>query len=169
MIFGFPLPQESELKGIYKMITKEMIRRHFEYHDGMLFKDGKRRGFDAKNRGYRQITLGSREKYYEHRVIWIYHNGEIPEGLEIDHINGKRNDNRIENLRLVTRAENNKNTGTKRGDIGVYFEARKWRAKITVDYEQKDLGRFDKKSDAISARKRAEKQYNFHSNHGRKI
>jgi len=169
MIFGFPFPQESELKGIYKMITQEMIRQHFEYRDGMLFRDGKRLGFDARNRGYRQITVGSRKKYYEHRVIWVYHNGEIPEGLEIDHINGKRDDNRIENMRLVTRADNNKNTGTKRDDCGVYFDRGKWVAKITVDYEQKHLGRFDKKSDATKARKCAEKQYNFHKNHGRKL
>ena len=44
-----------------------------------------------------------------HRQVWIYHNGEIPKGLVIDHIDRDRNNNQIENLRLVTHSENNKN------------------------------------------------------------
>lgn len=44
-----------------------------------------------------------------HRLIWEAFNGEIPEGYEIDHINTIRNDNRLENLRLVTPKENRNN------------------------------------------------------------
>ena len=44
-----------------------------------------------------------------HRIIWEMHHGPIPEGMEIDHINHVTDDNRIENLRLVTRKENCKN------------------------------------------------------------
>ncbi len=44
-----------------------------------------------------------------HRLIWIYHYGPIPEGFEIDHINRKRDDNRIENLRVVPRRLNHLN------------------------------------------------------------
>jgi len=47
-----------------------------------------------------------------HRLIWEYVNGSIPDGYFIDHINGIRNDNRIENLRLVTTAENSQNRQT---------------------------------------------------------
>jgi hypothetical protein len=47
-----------------------------------------------------------------HRLIWEYVNGPIPDGLFIDHINGIRNDNRIDNLRLVTTAENSQNRQT---------------------------------------------------------
>jgi len=42
----------------------------------------------------------------EHRVIWKQHYGSIPKGMHIHHINGKKYDNRIENLSLVTRLEN---------------------------------------------------------------
>lgn len=41
-----------------------------------------------------------------HRAIWIYFNGEIPEGLEINHKNMIKCDNRLSNLELVTCKEN---------------------------------------------------------------
>ena len=44
-----------------------------------------------------------------HRQVWIYHNGEIPSGLLIDHIDRNKDNNQIENLRLATQSENNKN------------------------------------------------------------
>jgi hypothetical protein len=43
-------------------------------------------------------------------MAWIYLYGEIPDGMEIDHINGDRGDNRLENLRLATRVQNSINT-----------------------------------------------------------
>jgi len=44
--------------------------------------------------------------YGEHRKIWTQHNGPIPEGLEIHHVNSNKLDNRISNLTLVTHREN---------------------------------------------------------------
>lgn len=92
--------------------------------------------------------------------------------MEIDHENHIRNDNRIENLRLVSSKGNKKNT-TRRCDntsgvTGVHWFKRecKWKVQIKVDGKQRHLGLFDNLDDAVAARKAAERQYGFHENHG---
>lgn len=61
---------------------------------------------------------GKRERYYRnaghkphslHRAVWEYHNGPIPSGMVIDHIDRNSDNNQIQNLRLVTQSENNRN------------------------------------------------------------
>lgn len=53
------------------------------------------------NKGYWAVGLG-KGRYRNHRIIWEMFNGQIPEGIQVDHIDGNRANNRIENLRLVT-------------------------------------------------------------------
>ena len=107
-----------------------------------------------------------------HRVVFAMHYGEWPKG-QIDHINGDRFDNRICNLRDVSRAENAKNskkpiTNTS-GVIGVTWNRsrKKWVAQIKVDQKNQFLGHFDCKEDAATARAEAELRFGFHENHGR--
>lgn len=52
---------------------------------------------------------GKKEYFLRHRVIWSFFNGEIPDDMEIDHINGNSTDNRLENLRCVTHSDNMNN------------------------------------------------------------
>jgi hypothetical protein len=52
------------------------------------------------------VKEGKRYKRFVHRLVWQTWGGDIPEGLQIDHINGVKDDNRIENLQLLTQQEN---------------------------------------------------------------
>ncbi|RKY06323.1 MAG: hypothetical protein DRP56_07615 [Planctomycetota bacterium] len=59
--------------------------------------------------GYLAVSVWRENKQYTlyaHRLIWIYHTAPIPDGYDINHINGKKQDNRLENLELMTRGEN---------------------------------------------------------------
>ena len=56
--------------------------------------------------GYIQVYVGGNRKEYAHRLIWESVHGAIPKGLEINHKNGIKTDNRISNLELVTHIEN---------------------------------------------------------------
>lgn len=58
--------------------------------------------------GYLMVNL-DHKLVAAHRLIWKLVNGDIPEGMVIDHINNVRHDNRINNLRLATRTQNSQN------------------------------------------------------------
>jgi hypothetical protein len=66
--------------------------------------------YDPNSRGYQRAWVltdaKERKRKSVHRLVWTAFNGEVPEGYEIDHKNLKRKDNRLVNLRLLTRAEN---------------------------------------------------------------
>jgi hypothetical protein len=92
---------------------------------------------------------------YAHQLAWCYVHGDWPEG-ELDHRNGVRNDNRIDNLRLATRSQNMLNKHRPRGDnqsgfLGVVAHKNRWRADLTVDGKQKYLGLFDTAEEAHAA------------------
>lgn len=107
----------------------------------------------------------------EHRLVWLMHHDEWP--AEIDHINGIRDDNRIENLRLVTRADNMRNSRRRKdntsGVMGVSWHSAtgKWRAYIGGQDGPLHLGMFADWFDAVCARKSAERRQGYHANHGR--
>lgn len=69
--------------------------------------------------GYWKIHgLGSH--YKVHRIVWFMHHGKIPKEFNIDHINGNRQDNRIENLRLVTKELNARNRRMSKNNTSGY-------------------------------------------------
>lgn len=59
--------------------------------------------------GYVFVCLQHNGKSYTktvHRLVWEAFNGPIPEGMDVNHINEDKTDNRLENLNLMTRKEN---------------------------------------------------------------
>ena len=67
------------------------------------------------NSRYYQVELcknSIKKKYYVHRLVYEAFNGQIPEGLQVNHINEIKTDNRLENLNLMT-AKENSNWGTR--------------------------------------------------------
>lgn len=119
---------------------------------------------------YRMIYIGNKT-HYEHRLAWLYVYGELPD-YEIDHINGDGCDNKIKNLRHVSRLENRKNVKKQSNNtsgivgVGIHKQSGLWRARISVNKLEKNLGFFNNIFDAVCARKNAEIKYGFHKNHG---
>ena len=104
------------------------------------------------NRGYIGLWLpGSSKAIYLHRFIIDRMGIEIPEDHEVDHINRLKFDNRRENLRVVTHAENNANNSA----LGVYFkkDRNKWCASVKRNYKTIHLGNHPTKEEALLARK----------------
>ena len=127
--------------------------------------------YKGLNGYFKGAILG--KPYRAHRVAWAIYSGAWPEN-DIDHINGKRSDNRIANLRTATRQENSKNSaiGIKNtsGTIGVYWreDQSRWVAQVSINGKQKHIGYFKSKDEATQARAKASAEYGYHVNHGRK-
>lgn len=135
---------------------KQTISEYFYYENGVLLnKQAPKRKRSKSNsvagtkteEGYIRVGfLG--KNYYVHRLIWILMVGQVNDGDQIDHINGVKNDNRIENLRKVCIDGNNQNlrsakTNSKTGVLGVVLRKDgKFEAQIRVNKVKTNLGRF---------------------------
>lgn len=159
-------------------ISLEQLREelHYDEVDGCLYwkhdrpgperidADGvSNRAGSTRKDGYLGISaLGF--KYLVHRLVWFYVKGVWPND-RIDHINGDRTDNRIENLREASAAQNSRNARLRSdntsGYKGVSFDKtrKKWVARIIVNYRQNVLGYFDSMEDAIAAYGRASTEH----------
>ena len=147
--------------------NKTLLVSLFDYHNGNLYWKQKPcknlpAGCVAGNgttdaHGY--LRVGYKSKRYKlHRLIWIYHNDFIPENLTIDHIDRNKSNNKIENLRLATKSQQqwnkNVNCNNKIGLTGVRWckNINKWHTYITKNKKQMDYF-FDSKDEAITFRK----------------
>ena len=121
------------------------------------------------NHGYRHGVI-QRVRYLAHHVCWAIHTGEWA-NEEIDHINGDRLDNRIANLRAVSRSENCKNLSMRSdntsGHTGIDFvkKRNKWRARIGNE----QIGYFESISLAIEAREVALIGNGYAKDHGKRV
>lgn len=149
-------------------MTKDEINKLFEYKDGGLYWKvdnpqgpvGTRAGKDCGLRG-REIGF-NKKVHKEHRLVFILHHGFIPKFIE--HVNGNKKDNRIENLQACSRQPNGWNSigSMARKSLkwrGVYRKGVQWEASISHEGQRISLGVFDDEKEAASTYNIAAKKY----------
>lgn len=95
----------------------------------VLNKDGSLKSFKKSPKGYAFTNFyygGKLRCHHIQRVVWMAFNGEIPEGYEVDHINNVRNDNRLENLQLLTKSANNQKSYDSGGRESKFYGTPSW-------------------------------------------
>lgn len=181
-----PLPDADLLRQLLryepdtgKLFWRERNASHFppSKHAGTYARTFNRElagkeAFTARNElGYHQGWFINR-LYRAHRLIWKIVTGEDPD--LVDHINGDASDNRWFNLREVSRRENGLNrplpANNTSGVLGVRLDKRsqKWMASIKVNGIDKHLGTFADIEEARAVRMKAEREFGYHPNHGRR-
>lgn len=141
------------------MITQARLKELFYYQRGQLIRRvragttglaGDIAGSLHPN-GYTYIGVDN-NKYFAHRLIWLYHYGYLPKIL--DHKYGKEIGDYLWNLRPCTVAQNNYNSKTPitntSGIKGVCWDKNRllWQARVKLDGKDKFLGRFNNKEEA---------------------
>jgi hypothetical protein len=136
------------------MITQEKLKELVEYKDGQLiakvkWADKVKVGapLGTKNSGgYIQISI-QKKRYYAHRLVFVYHYGSYP--AYIDHIDGDKSNNRIENLRPASLHQNNYNIKTpksnKSGVKNVHWNKKNnnWNVTMAANNKSMYFGSFD--------------------------
>jgi hypothetical protein len=155
------------------MVTQQELRDMFDYIDGNLIRKvgGHSRKPDGHHKGEYRVILFNARTYKTHRMIFLYHHGYLPN--QIDHIDGNKHNNRIENLRECKPSENSMNIKTRKdsesGLKNVHWESsrRKWRVRIHVNGKVVYSSRFDDLEAAKNAATEARNQYHGeYANHG---
>lgn len=114
---------------------------------------------------HRNNSLVERTTLSMHVAIWEHHNGPVPEGHTIDHIDRNSLDNQKSNFRRATPTQQGQNRGMQSnntsGFIGVYLhkQSQKYHARIGVERRKISLGLFDYPEEAARARDVASLQY----------
>lgn len=129
------------------MPDQATIREILEDKDGVLYwrKTGKKAG-TLHHTGYTQISINDKQ-YNAHRLMFMLHYGWVPE--VIDHVDGDRSNNKIDNLRLATWSQNLQNmklrptnkSGVK--NVSWCKTKKKWVVQLSINKRQTNLGRFD--------------------------
>ena len=143
------------------MITQARLKELLHYNpETGVFTNLKKRGVRGSigdvvggvHYGYYRIRIDS-VNYNSHKLAWLYVYGEFPSS-NIDHINRIKTDNRLCNLRLATKQQNNWNVGLRKdntsGYKGVTFckKTKKWIAKMAINKKSVTLAYFALKDDA---------------------
>ena len=160
------------------MITQDQVKDLFDYRDGELYwkvnlarkgNIGDKAGCLAST-GYLQSEI-NKKLYYNHRIIFLMFYGHLPKF--IDHIDGNRSNNQIENLREATKSENGYNSKkSKANTSGVKNvcwakKQKKWQVQLQVKGKKKCFGQYhDIKIAKFIAETMRYKYYGNFAHHG---
>jgi hypothetical protein len=134
-------------------MTYDEAHRLFEYRDGALYwkVTSNSRALAGAKAGTFNSHLGrfyvraNKKSYLRSRLIFLMHHGEIPD--EIDHVDGVRDNDRIENLRAATAGENQRNKrrplNNTSGFKNIRFRAKKWTVELKINNKNHYFGRYD--------------------------
>lgn len=159
------------------MNIQKYYKTLFNYDNGFLYakiKCGQRRNIGTlvgdiyTNHGkkYHRANVDGKPKQL-HNIIWIMHNGKIPNNMKVTHINNNTLDNRIENLMLVeshlvfTRNKLRQDNSSGMAGVSYYKRDNNWRVTINHKGKMIHIGYFETIEEAKIARESAMKQYNY--------
>jgi hypothetical protein len=157
--------------------TPEQLALWVEYNPetgALTWKPESRRSgpaFNSKHNARYRYGMIEREIYYSHRVAWAIYYGEWPQG-EIDHINGVRDDNRIQNLRDTTRQGQQLNrhipANNTSGVMGVTWHnpSQSWHVTLTINNQVIHGGYFKDLAQAAKRRRVLEFWHGTGPTHG---
>ncbi len=167
-IFGMVLDMDTDISELKKRLRYYPDTGIFVWIDGTPKVQGKTAG--SLRAGYVRIKIDGMV-HWAHHLALRFSGVDIPAGMQVDHINGKRSDNRLVNLRVVTRVENSRNKTrpkhNRTGYMGISKTQTGYMVRTWIGNKQRFHGSFKNLSEAISARDRAYKELGFHHNHGR--
>ena len=128
-------------------LTQKILLDLFDYKDGILInkKTKKEAGTLHDQRGYKKVMINT-IRYFTHKIVFFYHYGYMPN--TIDHIDRNPSNNKIENLREVTRSQNQINRNlfknNKSGYRNVIWNKKdcKWRVHLRINNKQMYFGSY---------------------------
>ena len=162
-VIGYEGQYQVSNEGRVRSLDRTVLTKNGQrFYKGKIFEGG------FNGRGYRQATLqknGKRETFYVHQLVAIYFLGHIPNGsqLVVDHVDGDKANNSVENLQIVTQRQNtsichrNYRNSLSSKFVGVYYhkQTNKWRASIYFNSKRISLGYYSIEKDASDAYQKA--------------
>ncbi len=140
-------------------LTQQYLKDTFEYKDGSLYwKNAFSKHINGRElnknsylkNGYRKCNILGKT-YRLHRIIFFYHFGYFPQ--YVDHIDGNKLNNNIENLRECNNAQNGYNRRIPKSNTsgvkGVHKERNRWVVRISINGKKCFIGSYENKDDAI--------------------